>query len=434
MWEAKLYAACQKLRVQEEWFYNPKHRLVWNAVSELASRGKAFDLPALAAELTMTGKMEDVGNTYLNTLIDKSATQKFNTETHVEYLRTQWKSRTATVIAQEALGKLGLGSDPDDVLTEMASKAAKITSSAAPDTQNYLDQFVTECKQMKETGQVGYQPTLTPVGELISCYQVPDHIVIGGYSSAGKTSLLMDEFVYGNAKKGVPCAIYELDMTEKDLRKRLASRVCNVPFVKFYKRDWKDYELIKMVDAWKEVDAMPIYINDNASANIDEICSWGMAMAIQKGVKIFAVDFLQQINRTSAECKQDMRLVVGDWSTRIKALGKRFGMITVILSQLARPPAKKDETIGPHPRKESLKETGSIENNADIVMIPAFAPGRPIDDYSYKNRVWDMDLVIDKQRNGPTGIVSVCFNPSCFTFMSRVAGEELRTHFDTENQ
>jgi len=139
--------------------------------------------------------------------------------------------------------------------------------------------------------------------------------------------------------------------------------------------------------------------------------------AVQKGVKLFALDFLQQLQPTKDQYRQQHRLVVGNNSAMVKGLGKRFDMVTYSLSQLSRFGEKTSDKTPSLPTKEALKESGEVENNADIIEIVAKEPDRPVEDYTFRTKIWDMVIRIAKARNGPTGDIPVSFYPPLYISM-----------------
>jgi len=215
-------------------------------------------------------------------------------------------------------------------------------------------------------------------------------------------------------------------MTEFDMRERMAGFIAGVNIFTFRWQNWKEDDAHKIDEAWRILNDLPIYIDDNSNANINDVCFFGMLCAMKHGVKLFGVDFLQQIEDTAMEGRRDHRINIGKRSGKIKSLGKRYDMCTFILSQIARY-GKKDEDITPQvPNKEALKESGDVENNADIVILIAAEPNRPIAQYTFENPMWDMVANVDKQRCGPTGRVPISFYPSRHKFMARQEGDLIR--------
>lgn len=419
---------CIEAGVTDKTFYIPCHRTVYGVICELCSLGFAIDVTTVSARLKNTGCLEAVGGSvYLDKLIDATPTAS-HAAYYIEIARKNEMLREAISLSREMEERAYEGENPRTLLASGVIKISDTLNASRKQRtpESFWKEHIERRNRAKERGQVGY-PIAMPdeMGSIINSWVPPDNIVIGAKSSAGKTFLMLNEAM-PQAEAGVPCAIFSTDMTEYQLRQRMAAKYADVNAFKFGKPYWSELDASKIDEAYEKINKWPIYFNDDSNATCDDLISWGTAMVAKYKIKFLFADFIQQLNRTHAERRDDLRIAVGEWSKRIKSFGKRFNVVTFIISQLSRYGEKAAEKTPQVPNKEALKETGDLEQNADIVMLLAFAPDRLKAEFTFENPIWDLVLNVDKQRDGPTGMIDLCLKPSTGRFMSRASGTLIR--------
>lgn len=407
-------------------FYLPQHRAIWDAISQVATKRSFNHINAVtvADQLKVDGNLETVGGIRgLEKIIDVTHTPS-QVISYIEIVEEKFLAREIIAIARLAEDAAFKGEEePRTLMSKLIEKICGINKEKT--TIDFHAEHIRRRNLAREQGYVGFRSGLDAIDHMINSYIPPDNVVIAGKSSEGKTDLMLNKFI-PHALDGVPVGIYSTDMDEFRLKERIVSYLAEVNTFMFGTKHWKDSEAERMDMGWEQLKTLPIYICYNPSANINDVISQGVLWSVKHDVKLFAMDFLQQIRSTHEQARQDKRVVVGDNSGNIKALGGRFNMVTFCLSQISRYGEKTSDTTPAIPNKEALKEAGEIENNADIIEIIAKDPGLSVDLFTFKHKVWDMTIRIAKARNGPTGDVAISYIPSIHKQISRPAGELMR--------
>lgn len=280
--------------------------------------------------------------------------------------------------------------------------------------------------------QVGWQTPWEEINNLLYGIREPHNVVVAAQTSTGKTALTMN-MVMHFISQGARVAISENDMSRADLEIRVVGMMTGINPLAFRTKYWTDEMEEKWEAGWIQLSKLPLFVNDRRMT-MDETEAWAMAEKSRNGIDIFVFDFLQKTKRTKEEWKHSLREVVGDWSCRSCEIGKRMKAATICISQFSRSGNKEKDVTPPHPTLESLKETGEIENNADVVLLLSKKPGQPVDLFTGKHPVWDIDVDIAKHRNGPTGIKEMCLAIRSQRFMTRKQGDFLRDDIAREEE
>jgi replicative DNA helicase len=235
-----------------------------------------------------------------------------------------------------------------------------------------------------------------------------DFMIIGARPSVGKTALACC-MMEGLAKRGVPTSIFSLEMMAVQIRIRLLSSMSlRSPLADGLTRS----DLIKISDAATRLKGYNIWIDDTDRISIAEIQSKVRHLVRDHGVRVVFIDYLQLVRGVKPESKKDRRIEVGEVSGKLKALAKELKISIVGMAQLTRSQQSYNSTTQkytpPRPSLQSLKESGDLEQDADAVMLLH----RDID--STPN---EAELILAKNRNGPTGSINLDFIPDVTTFV-----------------
>jgi len=412
-------------------FHHAENKIIWEAIDYIAKNRSYAHINATTVvnQLKITGECDAVGGyKAIEKIIDDIIPTANALDSYLTIVEDKFLLREIINISRiAALDAQAEENDPHDILNGMMENVCGINQQE--EIIDFHARHIERRNLAKQRGYVGYKSSQEQVNDMINSYLPPDNVVIAAKSSVGKTDFMLNEFM-PHAIDGVPVGIFSTDMDEERLRERIASYLSEVNAFMFGTNKWKQTEAEKMDEAYEYLATLPIYICDKSDSNINDVISKGVLWNVRHKVKLFAVDFLQQLELTKDQARMQYRLVVGGNSGKIKALGKRFEMVTFCLSQITRYGEKTSDKTPPLPNKESLKEAGEIENNADIIHILGFDPNLPVEDFTFKNKIWNETCRIAKARNGPTGDVPLCFMPSTHRFMSRAAGEIMRDELD----
>lgn len=423
---------CLEHNLCSEHFFIPKHIILWETLLKRFKTGKPVDIIMIADILEDNNQLEKVGRTYLDRCVDSVVSIQY-IDTYIETLQKCEKFRRARGLINKTSDMIDSKDfDADEILATIVNEALRELAPEKQSPEDYHLEHIERRNKAKTEGIVGLEVFTEGLKDLVGSWLPQDNVVIAGKSSNGKTDAMICEMLPQSWKNNVPIGIFETDMSEFLLRERMASHIAKVNTFRMRMPYWTQKEADDIDAAYEILNSLPIYINDNPDANINDIMFFGMICALKYDCKAFGMDFLQQIAMTKEEYKQNYRVVIGEHSKKIKSLGKRHDMTTFLLSQLSRYGEKTSDVTPALPNKEALKESGDIENNADIVILIGKEPDMPTEHFTFKYPVWDMGLNLDKARNGPTGVINLSYEPRYHRFMSRNQGDQRRTIIEIE--
>lgn len=233
--------------------------------------------------------------------------------------------------------------------------------------------------------------------------------ILAGGTSSGKTTAALCEALFLAGDLNIPIAIAGLEMGKKMLVTRCLGIMSGVSVFKLLRGTFDDAEMLRMDEAYKVFEKMPIYINDKRM-NIGQLSAFYVNQKVKHGVQMAILDYLQLLNQTRGD-RRPRNEQVADWSAAGLELAKRLDLHHMALSQFSRRGHKDQTETPPLPTLEVLRDSGAIEQDADTVVIISKKPGREMADYS-GGKDWDMVFDVAKNRYGPTGQVEMCFQRS----------------------
>jgi len=400
-----LHAALETLRTDD--FFSDHHRRIFDGMIELAEGSKAIDLLTLSEELRRKGELESAGGAaYLASLVD-GVPRISNVPHYVRIVKEKSLLRhlvhTAHSIEQRAL-EAELGAD------EMLDTAESDIFRLAEDRirqgfvtvkelvqKNYerLEKLVSEGRTV--TGlSTGYHA----LDEMTSGFQGSDLIILAARPSMGKTALALN-VAENAAADGKRVAVFSLEMSKEALLMRLLSSHARIDAHKFRTGHLNAEDREKMSTSLNELAASPMWIDDSSSSTVVEMGAKARRLKNDKGLDLVIVDYLQLMTARGRFGNRNEE--VSSISRGLKAMAKELGVPVLVLSQLTRAP-ERDER---RPQLADLRESGAIEQDADLVLFinrPGFyKPDAPDEE---RNRA---ELIIAKQRNGPTGVLKFVF-------------------------
>lgn len=245
-----------------------------------------------------------------------------------------------------------------------------------------------------------------------------EYWVMGSWTGSGKTALLT-QTIQANAAKEIPVLWFTQEMTRQQVLLRLIPKLSDGVVRARDLRDPRNMtgaQLKVFDDTQAIIDTWPLFINDATSLDIVHLVAHAQMMVRRERIKLIGVDYLQLLNAQGTQTRKDRATAV---SAGLRELAKSTGVPVIVVSQLSRP---EDKKVRP-PRLFDLKESGDIENDAHVVIMPFREKNR-------ENKYTGDDLIqIEKQREGPTGSVKVQFDTSTLTFSARGEEEEIGEMF-----
>lgn len=409
---AETMGLCQVEKLTPEAFFAPNNQKIFAQLADMDRRGLPLDLDVLAEEMKAAGRLDEIGGyPYLMQVSSKIPTTAqagyfIERVSNLHLLRRM--IQTAGGIVERAFQP---GENVDQFFDEAEADFFKVTQGRVSDSAKAMrepikEAFVVIDKMLHHRGELtGVTSGLKDLDTLTFGFQKAEMIVLAARPSMGKTSLALN-FAEAAAmpKKGEAAAtlVFSLEMSAAQLALRmLCSRArVNMKLLRegFIKQNGE--EMQNLLGAADEFSKAPIFIDDSSALSIMQLRAKARRIHARAKLGLIIVDYLQLLSPTDARLPREQQ--VAEASRGLKALAKELNVPVIVLSQLNRASEKENRT----PRLADLRESGSIEQDADVVLMLA----RPKDaDEKFQVAADSVELVVAKQRNGPVGELKLTF-------------------------
>ncbi len=388
-------------------FYSEAHRKIFTAIIELSERSEPNDLITLSSIMRDKKQLEGVGGeSYLASLVD-AVPSAANISYYSKIVKEKSILRKLIGAATEILNKsYDSSSDIDSVLDESEHtifeiSENKVKPSFYPIKEIIKDSFKTieglyERKALITGVSTGYKK----VDEITSGFQNSELIIIAGRPSMGKTALAINIAQYASIENETPVAIFSLEMSKEQLAFRLLASEARVDSQRLRKGFVGEVDWPKLTTAAGRLSEAPIYIDDTPAISVLEMKAKARRLKAEHGLGLVILDYLQLMRGRGPSREQE----ISEISRSLKSLAKELEVPVVALSQLNRQVEARSDR---RPQLADLRESGAIEQDADVIM------------FIYRDEVYNKsednpekglaEVIIGKQRNGPTGLVRLSF-------------------------
>ena len=402
------------------------HRKIWERMADIYERGDKIDRVTLADELMKKTQLESVGGLSYLVGLDDGLPQVFNIESYVKIVHDKSLLRKIILNSQKLIDRAFLAQDePDVLLAEAEDSFLKLNEGNLKNTLANPGQIINEY----EGGiNMFLDPSRRPQGvstgyvkldELTGGFREGELIILAARPAMGKTALALNmaQHVATNKKNPQTVAVFSLEMSKESLLTRMICAAARVDQKRFRIGYLDQDERRRLVVASSELVDAPLYLDDSAAANLMDIHAKLRRLKAEQGLGMVVIDYLQLM---SSKGRVENRVQeVSQMSRGLKLLSKELRVPFLVLSQLSRAP---EQRLGDHrPQLSDLRESGSIEQDADVVMF-VFR-----EEY-YKRDVESLrgiaELILAKQRNGPTGKVELYFRHEFTRFENRTSDME----------
>jgi replicative DNA helicase len=400
------YRIVESLRPED--FYLDAHRVIFKSMVSLMEKSHAIDLITLQDDLLRGSSLESAGGIgYLSGLLD-GIPHLLNIEHYIEIIRDRSLLRQMISSASKMMGDCFDQAETADAildkaeqslfnLSENRSRAGFVSVADMHTEASTLLQKLYEDKEMI----TGVPSGFTDLDRNTSGMQPGDLVILAARPSMGKTALALNIAQHVAVRKGMPVGIFSLEMSRQQLLMRFlcAESMVDAHKVRTGYLAREDYQ--QLIDSLVTVTQAPLYIDDSSSLTIMEMRAKARRLKAEHGLKLIIVDYLQLMS-SYGRVENRVQEISGI-SRGLKALAKELEVPVIALSQLSRAPEQRQ---GDHrPQLSDLRESGSIEQDADVVL------------FIYREEVYKQDeenqgkadLIISKQRNGPIGTVKLAF-------------------------
>src|SRR6266700_3403540 len=421
----------EKLKAGAEVFYDLRHQTIFSALLEMYDSREAIDVISLPPRLKNKQLLDEVGGlAYLASLPDmvpSAANLAYYLDIVQEKFLLRKMIRTCTEVVTRVYDYEG---EVDALMDEVERDILRISESRVQSHTVTIKELVKkaintiEDFHQRQGMLTGLGTGFTDLDKMTTGLHGGEMIVIAARPSVGKTSLAMNIAEHVSIDQRLPVGVFSLEMTSESLVLRMLCSRSRVNLRNVRDGFLAERDFPKLTGAAGKLANAPLFIDDSSSLSILQLRAKARRMYQQYGVKLFIVDYLQLLLSTARRA-ENRQQEIADISSGIKALAKELSVPVVVLSQLNR---ELEREKNRKPRLSDLRESGAIEQDADVVGL-LYKPSSD-DDESGGDAQEDavpVNLLIAKQRNGPTGDVNLTFLKSYTRFESaaRVSSEDL---------
>jgi len=414
-------------------FYDLRHQTIYEALATMYDAREAIDVITLQQKLKDKQMLEQIGGiAYLSQLQD-SVPSAANLSYYLEFVQEKFLLRRMIATCTDVVGRVyDYEGDVETLLDEVEKEILRINESRAQSSTATVKELVGKAILTVEN-YFGRQGTLNGVGtgfpdldRMTDGLHGSEMIVIAARPSMGKTSLAMNIVENVVLEQNLPTGVFSLEMSAESLVLRMLCSIARVNLRSIREGFMSEADFPKLTSAAGRLAKAKLLIDDTAGLSILDLRARARRMHQQHGVKLFVIDYLQLLHSTARRSLDNRQQEIADISSGIKALAKELNVPVIVLAQLNRE-LEKDKSR--KPRLSDLRESGAIEQDADVVGL-LYKPSAGDDEDGAPAEEADglpVNLLIAKQRNGPTGDINLTFLKSYTRFESaaKVSNEDV---------
>lgn len=387
-------------------FYSPVHRDIYEAVVQLFEEGLPIDIVTLSDKLKAHKKLKCIGGrAYLTELVEAVPTAA-----HVEEYGQIVKSlsmRRQLISAAAKISELAQKEDRDvaDVLDESEQELFSISQESLRERFKHIRDLLKNAYERAESIDqmsdklIGVPSGFKVIDSLLGGFQPSDLIILAARPSVGKTALALDIARHASVVEKKKVAFFSLEMSDTQLMDRMLGMQARVPFWDLRMGKLKDQSFERLADAMGRLAEAEMFIDDKPGQSVMEVRTKARRLQLEYGVDLIVVDYMQLMHSRRLESRVQE---VSEISLAMKNLARELKIPVIVLSQLSRAVESRADRI---PQLSDLRESGSIEQDADIVMFL----NREEQYNPDTDRKGVADLIVAKHRNGPTGRYELAF-------------------------
>ncbi len=403
-------------------FYSQKHSIIYGVMLDLYEKKDPIDVLSVASRLKEKKQLGKAGDSsYLADLVNGVPTAS-NVKHYSEIVHKKRILRDL-IESSSQISRLGYDeeNDVDDLLDEAEKKIFAIARNSLKQKFQSVKTALEEAWERidrlhKSKGEIRGVPTgFKDLDNMLAGFQKSDLIILAARPSMGKTALALDIARNVAIKQNIPVGIFSLEMSAQQLVDRLLAAEAHVDSWKLRTgRLSSDDEFRRISDAMGKISQAPLFIDDESSNNIMQMRAMARRLQSEHGLGLLIVDYLQlMVPRTRTD---NLVQQMTEISRSLKGLARELDVPVLALSQLSRAVESRHPPI---PKLHDLRDSGSIEQDADVVAF-IYREGRYKEDTDRENIA---EILIEKHRNGPTGKIELFFNPQKVSFSTIEKGD-----------
>ena len=421
----------EKFKGGMEVFYDLRHQTIFNALVEMFDTREAIDVITLQQRLKNKQLLEEVGGiAYLAALPDVVPSAA-NLSYYLDIVQEKYLLRRMIQTCTEVVGRVyDYEGEVDALMDEVERDILRISESRVQSQTSTIKELVKkaintiEDFHQRQGVLTGVGTGFTDLDKMTSGLHGGEMVVIAARPSMGKTSLAMNIAEYVSIEQRLPVGVFSLEMTSESLVLRMLCSRSRVNLRNVREGFLAERDFPKLTGAAGKLASAPLFIDDSSALSILQLRAKARRMSQQYGIKLFVIDYLQLLHSTARRA-ENRQQEIADISSGIKSLAKELNVPVIVLSQLNR---ELEREKNRKPRLSDLRESGAIEQDADVVGL-LYTPSSEDEESAgaAEQDAMPVNLLIAKQRNGPTGDVNLTFLKSYTRFesASKVSDEDV---------
>lgn len=404
--------------IRTEDFYKRSHQIIFTAIINLFNKGEAPDLITLTDQLRSDGKLQECGDIdYISGLTEAVPTSA-NVEYYAQIVQDCSIRRTLLRTSREIIAEAHDSSKESRVIIDFAEKKIyevtdKQQRHAYSGANVIISRTIEVIEKLYHTKEsyTGIPSGFPDLDNMTSGFQNSEFIVIGARPSVGKTALALTMAAHMTIDLKIPVGFFTLEMSSMALMQRLVSSEARIPSEKIRTGMLRPSDFHSLMEAAGRIYEAPLFISDEPNIRLLDIRAQARRMRKKENIKIFFIDYIGLVepeNKNNVPRHEQ----VAEISRSLKALARELDSPIICLSQVGR------QSEGKEPSLADLRESGSIEQDADVVIFLHRERGTTREDGGEFVNNTETDLIIAKQRNGPVGKIKLAFLPKYTKFES----------------
>ena len=424
MLEKDAYSIVSEI-LKPECFYEKAHEKIFSAIVDLAVSQRPVDMLTVTEQLRRRGELEEVGGPVYIAQLTSQVASSAHIEYHARIIAQKYLARELiSFAAQVENSAFDETIDVDDLMQEAEGKLFEISQRNVKKDVTQINPVIKDALEMLERaanqkeGLSGLRTGFGGLDKITSGWQDSDLVIIAARPAMGKTAFVLSMAKNMAVDFNIPVALFSLEMSNVQLVNRLIVNVCEIPGEKIKSGRLEGYEWQQLDFKIKELYDAPIYIDDTPSLSVFELRTKARRLVREHGIKCIIIDYLQLMNASGMNFgsrEQEVSMI----SRSLKGLAKELNIPIIALSQLNRGVEARQGVEGKRPQLADLRESGAIEQDADMVCFihrPEYY--KITEDERGNSLIGLAEIIIAKHRNGATGDVRLRFKSEYAKFMN----------------
>lgn len=421
--------------LRPETFYEPRHQKIYKAVQTLNMEEKPVDIMTVTEQLAHQGDLEGAGGPSYVTGLSARVASSANIEYHAHILQQKYMARQLIHFASEIETKaFDPTVDVDELMQETEGTLFELSQKNMRQDYTQIDPVIDQAIQILQKasanagGLTGIPTGFTKLDDMTAGWQKSDLVIIAGRPAMGKTSFALSIAKNIAVDFNTPIAFFSLEMNNVQLVNRLISNTCEITGNKILNGQLTPDEWERLDKNLRRLTGAPIYVDDTPGLSVFELRTKARRLVREKGVQIIMIDYLQLMNAAGMRFNSRQE-EVSTISRSLKGLAKELDIPILALSQLNRTVENREGLEGKRPQLSDLRESGAIEQDADMVLFVH----RPeyyhiLEDDKGRDLRGMAQIIIAKHRKGATGDVLLTFKGEYTRFMNPDEGRLTPIH------